>query len=109
MLKSRDEKQTRAAEPPKKEMQMKRELMTSLMILGVAFAAPFAHANDDSKGGLKEDIKEGARDVKKGVKKGYRAAKDKTCEVVNGKMECAAKKVKHKVQNAGDEIKDKVE
>jgi hypothetical protein len=29
--------------------------------------------------------------------------------MVNGKMKCIAKKAKHKMQNAGDKIKDAVE
>lgn len=88
---------------------MKREILSTLMILGMAFAAPIAHANDDKGTTMKEDIKEGARDVKKNVKKGARAVSDKTCEMVNGKMECAAKKLKHKAQNGMDEVKDKVD
>ncbi len=56
-----------------------------------------------------EKTKEVAADTGKAVKKGARAVKDKTCEMINGKMECLAKKVKHKAQNAGDEISDKVD
>lgn len=41
------------------------------------------------------------------VKKGFRSTKDKTCEMVNGKMECVAKKMKHKVQNAADSVETK--
>lgn len=41
-------------------------------------------------------------------KKGTRAAKDEVCEMVNGKMECVAKKVKHKMQNAADSVGTKV-
>ena len=41
------------------------------------------------------------------VKKTYRSAKDKTCEMVNGKMECAVKKLKHKGQNAMDKVETK--
>lgn len=40
-------------------------------------------------------------------KKTYRKAKDKTCELINGKMECKAKELKHEMQNAVDEIQDK--
>ena len=51
-------------------------------------------------------VKEAASDTGKGAKKLGRNIKDKTCEMVNGKMECAAKKVKHGVQNVGDEVHD---
>ncbi len=36
------------------------------------------------------------------VKRGYRKADEKVCEMLNGKLKCVAKKVKHAVQNAGD-------
>jgi hypothetical protein len=56
-----------------------------------------------------EKAGEVASDTGKVVKKGYRAAKDKTCHLVNGKMECAAQKVKHGAQNASDEVMDKTD
>ena len=50
------------------------------------------------------------------VKRGYRRVKDKTCELVDGKMNCVGKKIKHKLQNASDrtstkakELKNKVD
>lgn len=60
---------------------------------------------EDSK--VVSDVKEAGRDVGKGAKKAGRKIKDETCEMVNGKMECAAKKAGHKVENAVDEVKDK--
>lgn len=54
-------------------------------------------------------IKEVGRDTKTGIKKGARAVQDETCEMINGKMECMGKKLKHKAQNAIDDIKDKSE
>jgi len=48
-------------------------------------------------------------DTKRGVKKAARAAEDKTCELVNGKMECAAKKVKHSIQNGADKVEDAID
>ena len=41
------------------------------------------------------------------AKETYRNAKDEICELVNGKMECVAKKVKHKLQTAADKAKTK--
>lgn len=50
------------------------------------------------------------------VKKTYRDVKDKGCEMVNGKMECLAKKVGNKARNLKDsvgteaeKVKDKVD
>ncbi len=68
----------------------------------VAVAVVPAFAADS----VKEDVKEAAHDTGKAMKKAGRKVKDETCEMVNGKMECAAKKAKHKIQNAADEIKD---
>lgn len=55
---------------------------------------------------VKEKAKETMNDAKRGAKKAARAAEDKTCELVNGKMECAAKKVKHSIQNGADKVED---
>jgi hypothetical protein len=39
------------------------------------------------------------------VKSSYRNVEDRACEMINGKMECAGKKIKHKIKNGSDEIK----
>lgn len=41
------------------------------------------------------------------MKETYRNAKDEICELVNGKLECIAKKVKNKVKTAADKAKTK--
>ncbi|MBC7714620.1 MAG: hypothetical protein H7177_14840 [Rhizobacter sp.] len=58
---------------------------------------------------VKEKAAEAGNDTTRAVRKGARNVKDKTCEMVNGKMKCAAKKAKHKMQNAGDKVKDAVD
>lgn len=58
---------------------------------------------------VKEKAAEVANDSKRAVKKGARIIKDKTCEMVDGKMKCVGKKIKHSVQNAGDKIEDAVD
>lgn len=76
------------------------------VILAAALAFSFGsvvHAETS----IGKDVKEATQDAGKAVKKGVRKVKDETCEMVNGKMECAAKKVKHKIQNGVDEVKDK--
>ena len=83
-----------------------KKWMIALPLIWSMFSPNYILLADDSVG---DHVKEGASDVKKEVKKGVRSAKDKTCEMVNGKMECAAKKLKHKAQNVGDEVKDKLE
>lgn len=42
------------------------------------------------------------------VKKTYRKVDDKICEIVNGKMECVAKKLKHGLQNSSDKIETEI-
>lgn len=58
---------------------------------------------------VKDDAKELAADTKRGTKKAVRAVKDKTCEMINGKMECAAHKVKHSLQNGADNVEDAID
>lgn len=52
-----------------------------------------------------EKIETGSNKAADSAKKTYRKAKDKVCEMVNGKMKCVEKKIKGKVEN----LKDKVE
>ena len=66
-------------------------------------------ADDRDKATTKQKMEEAGRDTKRGAKKAWRGAKDETCEMVNGKMECAAKKAKHSIQNTSDKIEDAVE
>ncbi len=58
---------------------------------------------------IKSQAKETSNDIARGTKKAGRAVKEKTCELVNGKMECAAQKLKHGVQNTADKVEDAVD
>lgn len=84
----------------------KLEKCLAVLALGLVFAIPAVHAEDSKMEKAGDAISEGAKDVKRGAKKAGRKVKDETCELVNGKMECAGKKLKHKVQNAGDKLED---
>lgn len=75
----------------------------------VSFVAPITALAETTAQSVKESAKETGRDISKGAKKGARSLEDKTCSMVNGKMQCAAKKVGHKMENAKDEIKDKAD
>lgn len=55
----------------------------------------------------KDTTEEAYEDSTKTVKKVYRNAKEKTCELINGKMECFAQKVGNKAKNLKDEAMDK--
>ena len=85
-------------------------VVAMMLMAGSVWAADNQSMSDKASDAAQKTgaaVKEGAQDTGKNVKKGYRATKDETCTWVNGKMECAAKKAGHKVQNAVDEAKDK--
>lgn len=77
------------------------KFLTSLVMAGLLFNTSFAFAND-----VKEAAKETAQDVKKSAKKGVHRAEETGCEMVNGKMECAGKKIKNRATEVKDEVKD---
>jgi hypothetical protein len=53
-----------------------------------------------------EKIEDTGRTIKRKTKKGMNHAKDEVCEMVNGRMECIGKKIKHKTGEAVDSVKD---
>lgn len=85
----------------------KKMMLASIFALGMAFssAAHYAHAEET----VGDKVKEGYQDAKKGVKRTWRNAKNEVCEWVNGKVECAAKKLANEAKNAADEVKDKAD
>lgn len=58
---------------------------------------------------LKKKATETMNDTRRGVQKAGRELKDKTCELMNGKMECALQKAKHTVQDVADKVEDALE
>lgn len=58
---------------------------------------------------LKKKATETMNDTRRGVQKAGRELKDKTCELMNGKMECALQKAKHTVQDVADKVEDAIE
>lgn len=58
---------------------------------------------------VRQEIKETGSDLKRGTNKAVREVKDETCELVNGKMDCAAKKAKHSVQNGIENAEDAID
>ena len=75
----------------------------TIAILGLSFAVTSSFA-EESTMEKAETVKNNAVDS---VKKTTRDVKDKTCEMINGKMECVAKQVKHSAQDAMDATKTK--
>lgn len=79
--------------------------LIAAIIMGVFTINLSARADDT----MKEKASEAASDTGRAAKKAGRVVRDKTCEMVNGKMKCAVKKVKHSIQNGADNIEDAVD
>ena len=81
---------------------MKNRLSSYLAaaILCVGLGASAAETNSEKLTNDKNKAVDTAKET-------YRNAKDEICELVNGKMECVAKKIKHKFQTAADKTKTK--
>ena len=82
---------------------MKNRILSTIVMASLFTFAPAIHAEETTMEKA-ETVKINAVDS---TKKAYRTAKDEVCELVNGKMECVAKKLKHKAQNATDAVKTK--
>jgi len=78
----------------------KKLFITSLFALSMGVS--YVHAEETAS----EKSADSARDMKRKTKKGVHKMEDKGCEMVNGKMECAGKKMKHKANEAVDATKD---
>lgn len=86
---------------------MKLMLLT-IVLMTVSVTEVLANKTD-KKSEMRQDMEEAGRDTKRGASKAMRGIKDETCELVNGKMECAAKKAKHSLQNGADNVEDAVD
>jgi hypothetical protein len=84
-----------------------KTLFTVLVTTTLIGAYTVNHAYADES--VKESVKEAGSDSKRAMKKAGRSVKDKTCEMVDGKMKCAGKKLKHGVKNTGDKVEDAVD
>ena len=78
-------------------------LFSALLVQATVFA------EEDRSEEAKEKMEEVGNDTARGGKKAWRGAKDKTCEMVNGKMECAGQKAKHSIQNGVDNVEDAID
>lgn len=79
--------------------------MKLILILTILVSANIFAAEDS----VKKKATEAMNDSKRQVKKAGRALKDKTCELMNGKMECALQRVKHSVQDAVEVVEDAID
>lgn len=64
---------------------------------------------EQKKEKMEERTDEATSDIGRGFNKATRKVEDKTCEMVNGKAECAVKKTKHSIQNGADSVEDAID
>jgi len=84
---------------------MKLIAVTLTLILFVCTGSYFSFADET----VKEKAVEAGSDARRSVKQTVRVIKDKTCEMVGGKMQCAAQKTKHKILKGTDKIEDAID
>ena len=77
--------------------------LTLFVLLASTAACTFALAEETAG----QQLDHAATNVGNATRKTVRAAKDKTCELVDGKVSCLGKKIKHKAQNAADDLNAK--
>lgn len=64
---------------------------------------------ETNKQKMEERTDEVFKDTGRGVKSTTRKVEDSSCEMIHGKAECAVKKTKHSIQNAGDKVEDAID
>lgn len=89
-------------------MTKNKNISLATLALVFAFAAPVAsvRADNDTVG---EKVDEAVQDTKRGTKKAARTVGEKSCELVNGKMECVGKKIKNRAKDAKDSVEDAID
>lgn len=87
---------------------MKKFLMVSALC-ALSLSAFAGTDFEQKKEKAQEQTEETFNDMGRGLKKAGRSIKDETCELINGKMECAADKAKHSIQNGADNVEDAVD
>jgi len=83
---------------------MKRNTLFSIFVFGSLLNLGMNAASEETKVEKIETQKNKAMDS---VKSSYRAAQEKGCEMMNGKLECAGKKIKNKVKDYSDKVQTK--
>ena len=88
------------------------KLVTLSLLMCATLAGSYASAVET----VGEKMETSGNKAADSVKSTYRKGKDKACEMVDGKMSCAGKKMKHKMEDAADsastkgtEVKNKID
>lgn len=83
---------------------MKKNILLNACILALAFGFGLTTFAEETVVEKAETAVDKTTDA---AKRAYRKGKDEACPIVDGKVNCLAKKVKHKVKNASDKAKTK--
>lgn len=84
---------------------MKKSRFSSLFVVFIFLGSCAVASAEETK---KEKLEAKSNQVMDEVKEGIRDAQDKGCEMIDGKMKCFGKKVKHKAKTMSDKTKSKV-
>ncbi len=91
-------------------MTSQRKVHRKLFILLISVAAlSFVGTSCNKDRSVKQEMEETGRDIGRGTSKAVRDLKDKSCEMIDGKMQCAGQKVKHSIQNTSDKVEDAID
>lgn len=82
-------------------------LALSFLTLSAATIMTIGHALADES--LSTKAKEVGNDTRRGVKNAARKVKEKTCEMVNGKMDCAVQKTGNAFKKGADNVEDAID
>lgn len=58
---------------------------------------------------MKQEAREAGNDTRRGMNRAGRKVQDATCEMINGKMECAGRRGMNAVKNGADKVEDAVD
>lgn len=81
----------------------------ALGALIAVFSLSYSYGDEKKSAEVKAETQEMSRDAGRGLKRAGREIEDKTCELVNGKAECTAKKGLNALKNGADKVEDAVE
>lgn len=81
----------------------------ALGALIAVFSLSYSYGDEKKPAEVKKETQEMSRDAGRGMKRAGREIEDKTCELFNGKAECAAKSGINAVKNGADKVEDAVD
>lgn len=83
-----------------KQFSLQTAIQSAALALPLLLGTSFAYANETVVEKAHSGLEEGVKDVKQE----YRNQQDKACNPKDGDKNCTLKTIKHKAQNARDEV-----